>query len=198
MNGLHKVGAWAVRAARVAGLLAVICVFFGAPGSAPAHAAEAKTPVFAIIDIQRILRESMAVRALSDAVQGRRTKVQAELREKEKTLRAADQELARQRTILSAEVFGQKRQELAQKVAALQREAKQRRREFDRDFSAGMAVVQKELAAVAREIAQERGLDLILSKATVVIVRPEFDLSKEALDRLNAKLPKIAAPPKQD
>jgi len=187
-----------VRAARVLALLTVIGTFFGTPGTVPAYAAGAKTPVFAIIDIQRILRESMAVHALSKAMQGQRTKAQAELRAKEKNLRAADQELARQRTILSSEVFGQKRKELEQQVAALQREVKQRRREFDRDFSAGMAVVQKELAAVARDIAKERGLDLILSKATVVIVKPEFDLSKEALERLNAKLPKIAAPPKQN
>lgn len=170
----------------------------GVHGAVPVRAAEGTSPVFAIIDVQKVLRDSTAVRALSEAVKKRREKAQADLREKESALRTADQELARQRTILSAEAFGQKRKELEQQVATLQREANQLRRDFDRDFANGIQQVQKELALVAREMAKERGLDLILSKATVVIVKPEFELTDEALKRLNARLPKIKTPAKQN
>ena len=57
-----------------------------------------------------------------------------------------------------------------------------------------MAQVQSELALIAKEIAEERGLDLIVSKAAVVIVKPKLDITAEALKLLNARLPKIAAP----
>jgi len=51
---------------------------------------------------------------------------------------------------------------------------------------------------VAAEIANENGLDLVLSKATVVIVKPEFEFTAEALKRLNARLPEAPAPDAQN
>jgi len=154
-------------------------------------AQEPNSPVFAIIDIQRVLRESIAVKLLSRDIEERKGQYQGELRKKEEALRKADQELARQRSILSAEVFAQKRGELEQKVATHQREARKRKRGLEQLFASGMNRVRSELAKIAKEIAEERGLDLILSKATVVVVKPKFEITKEAVNRLNARLPKV-------
>ena len=148
-------------------------------------------PVFAIIDIQRVLRESIAVKSLSRDIEEKKGRYQGELRKKEEALREADQELARQRSILSAEVYAQKRGELEQKVATHQREARKRKRGLEQLFASGMSKVRNELAKIAKEIAEERGLDLILSKATVVIVKPKFEITKEAVNRLNARLPEV-------
>ena len=154
-------------------------------------AQEPNSPVFAIIDIQRVLRESTAVKSLSRDIEERKGRYQGELRKKEETLRKADRELTRQRSILSAEAYAQKRGELEQKVATLQRAARKRKRGLDQLFARGMSKVQNELAEIAKEIAEERGLDLILSKATVVIVKPEFEITKEAMNRLNTRLPEV-------
>ncbi len=156
-----------------------------------AGAQEPGSPVFAIIDIQRVLRESTAVKSLSRDIEERKSQYQGELRTKEKALRKADQELARQRSILSAEAYAQKRSELEQNVATLQREAQKRKRGLEQLFASGMSKVQNELAKIAKEIAEERGLDLILSKATVVIVKPKFEITKETVNRLNARLPEV-------
>ena len=154
-------------------------------------AQEPNSPVFAIIDIQRVLRESTAVKSLSRDIEERKGRYQGELRKKEETLRKADRELTRQRSILSAEAYAQKRGELERKVATLQRAARKRKRGLDQLFARGMSKVQNELAEIAKEIAEERGLDLILSKATVVIVKPEFEITKEAMNRLNTRLPEV-------
>ncbi len=156
-----------------------------------AGAQEPDSPVFAIIDVQRVLRKSVAVKALSRHIEERKGQYQGELRKKEDALREADQELARQRSILSAEVYGQKRGELEQKVASHQREARKRKRELEQIFASGMNKVRNELRKIAKEIAEERGLDLILSKATVVTVKPEFEITEEAVNRLNARLPEV-------
>ena len=154
-------------------------------------AQEPNSPVFAIIDVQRVLRESTAVKSLSRDIEERKGRYQGELRKKEETLRKADRELTRQRSILSAEAYAQKRGELERKVATLQRAARKRKRGLDQLFARGMSKVQNELAEIAKEIAEERGLDLILSKATVVIVKPEFEITKEAMNRLNTRLPEV-------
>lgn len=178
-----------------AALVAAIAV---TSGGAPVWAQKADAPVLAIIDVQKVLRESVAVKALTATIEKQRDKYQGELRTQEETLRAADQELARQRTILSSDAYAQKRKELEQQVATLQRQVQERKKGLDQLFGQGMSQVQNELADVAKGIAEERGIDLILSRAAVVIVKPKLDISTEALTRLNARLKTVALPAPQN
>jgi Skp family chaperone for outer membrane proteins len=150
------------------------------------------------MDMQMILRESTAVQAIEEQLDRQRAAHQAALKKKEVEVRRADKELARQRAILSSEAFAQKRLELEQQVSALQQDIQRRKRQLDQLFGQGMREVQKVLIDVAQEIAAERGADLVLSKATVVLVRPELDISQEALERLNATLPTITLPAAQN
>lgn len=175
-------------------LLAVglVLLLWTAVQTAP-RAQELAPPVLAIIDVQKVLRESTAVKALSRRIEEQKVQHQGELREQERALREADQELARQRSILSPEAYAKKRGELEQRVGTLQRAARNRKRGLDKIFAKAMAKVQTELGEVAKEIAEERGLDLILSKATVVLVKPKFELTQEAVRRLNARLPDLPA-----
>ncbi len=170
----------------------LILLLWMADQAAP-RAQELAPPVLAIIDVQKVLRESTAVSALSREIEEQKVQYQEELREQERALRDADQELTRQRSILSPEAYAKKRGELEQRVATLQREARNRKRGLDKVFTQGMIKVQAELTRVAKEIAEERGLDLVLSKATVVLVKPKFELTQEAVRRLNDRLPDLPA-----
>ncbi len=172
-------------------MAAIVAVSLWMTSASEAGAQDPGSPIFAIIDIQKVLRESTAVKSLSRSIEERKGEYQAELRTEEQALREADQELARQRSILSAEAYAQKRSELEQKVATLQREARKRKRGLEKLFANGMGRVQNEMAKIAKEIAEERGLDLILSKATVVIVKPKFEITEEAVQRLNERLPDV-------
>jgi len=155
------------------------------------RAQELAPPVLAVIDLQKVRRNSIAVQALSKRIAEQKTRHQDELREQERTLRDADQELARQRSILSPEAYAKKRGDLERRVASLQRDARARKRALDKLFAQGMAQVQAELTEVAKEIAKEWGLDLVLTKTTVVLVRPKFELTHEVLRRLNARMPDL-------
>jgi len=173
------------------GVATFLAVFLGMVIHSGLGAQEPNSPVFAIIDVQRVLRESTAVKSLSRDIEERKGRYQGELRKQEESLRKADRELTRQRSILSAEAYAQKRGELERKVATHQREARKRKRGLEQLFARGMSKVRSELAKIAKEIAEERGLDLILFKTTVVIVKPEFEITKEAVNRLNTRLPEV-------
>ena len=173
------------------GVATLLAVFLGMAIHSGLGAQEPNSPVFAIIDVQRVMRESTAVKSLSRDIEERKGRYQGELRKKEESLRKADRELLRQRSILSAEAYAQKRGELEREVATHQREARKRKRELEQLFASGMSKVRNELRKIAKEIAEERGLDLILSKATVVTVKPKFEITKEAVNRLNARLPEV-------
>ena len=145
----------------------------------------------AILDMDRILRESKAATNLREEVDKQRQIYQSKLSEQENALRAADQELARQRAVLSAEAFAAKRKELQDQAMGLQQEFLTRQKELEQLFGKGIGQVRSAMAEVAKEIADEQGIDLILLKATIVLASRELDITEDALKRLDEKLPSV-------
>lgn len=164
----------------------------------PSRAQLDRAPIIGVIDIQGVLRASTAVQALSDEVEAQRERLQAQMQDRESALRAADLDLAQRRASLSPEVYAEERSRLETEGVELQRMAQEERRRLDQRFSHGMAQIQQVLLQISQDIARENDLDLVLSKSTVIIVRPEFDFTDEALQRLNTDLKEVPLPPSQD
>ena len=78
-------------------------------GATTAFAQAMPNPSIAVLDIQRILRESLAAKSVRPQADKIRGKYQKEVRNQESQLRKAEQDLARQRAILSPEAYAQKR-----------------------------------------------------------------------------------------
>lgn len=165
---------------------------------APLRAQLDRAPITGVIDIQGVLRASTAVQSLSREVEAQRERLQAEMQDREAALRAADVDLAQRRASLTPEAYAKERSSLESEGVALQREAQEERRRLDQRFSQGMAQVQQVLLQISQDIARENDLDLMLAKSTVIIVRPEFDFTDEALQRLNTHLKEVPLPQAQE
>lgn len=189
---MYRLCRWPPCLAAIAILLATAAL----PASAQAQPDD--TPVIGVIDVQGILRASTAVHALSRDVEALRDRVRAEMQGREADLRAADIDLAQRRSSLTPEAYEQERGKLEAEAMELQRIAQEQRRRLDQRFSQGMAQIQQVLLHISQDIARENDLDLVLAKSTVIIVRPEFDFTDEALRRLNTDLEEVPLPPMQD
>ena len=163
-----------------------------------AHAQAEQAPAIAIIDMQRILRESVAGQAVQREIDQRRNQFQAELQQKEEALRNASQELARQRAVLSSDAYARRRQELEREAADVRREMQRQRRGLDEVFGQGMTQVRLELVEIVKEIASERAVDLVLAKTNVVLVRPDIEITDEAIARLNERLKSVPLAPAEN
>ena len=71
---------------------------------------------------------------------------------------------------------------------------REKMRAADATFRQGMAQIQEQLTLVAQEIATERKLDIVLAKATIVLVRPELEITDAALALLNQRMPRVRLP----
>jgi Skp family chaperone for outer membrane proteins len=157
-----------------------------------ALAQDVKPPVIIVIDNQKILREAAAVRLLQQQINEQRSIFQKQLTQQEQELRKKDQELVRQRAILSVDAFVKKRKELEEQVASVQRGVQERKKGLEKLFNKSMGQIHNALLGVAAEIAEERAADLVLSKSALVLVNPSFDITDDALKRLNERLPSIS------
>ncbi len=151
-------------------------------------------PIVAVVDIQRLLRDSKAAKDIRAQLEKRRSAYQEEISEQEKELRAADDELARQRAILSTDAFQQKRTELQQRIAEVQRNVETRRQQLDKAFGEAMREIQVALVQIVEEMATQGGIDIVFAKSQVVLVRNQLDITDETLNRLDARLPSVKLP----
>ena len=140
----------------------------------PAHAQEQVAqeqaaqsgPIILVIDVQRILRESLAAKSVRSQLEARRNKLRKEFTKLEDELRTAERELVRQRTVLAPEAFQEKRQAYEKRVAAAQRMFDTSRRNLDRAFSTALKEIQTAIIRVGQVIAIEMNADLVMARYT--------------------------------
>lgn len=152
----------------------------------------------AVLDYQRLLRDSSSAVDIKAQIARQRQIYQSEITKQEQELRDADQELARQRTILAPEAFAQKRREFEERVAGIQRSVQARKRDLDQAYDFGIKQVQQALVGIITELAEERGFNLILSRQQIVYADKALNISDEVLVRLNDRLPKVTVPLAQE
>jgi Skp family chaperone for outer membrane proteins len=162
------------------------------PGLSGHALAQAPQTVVAIVDVQKIMEESKASKTVQAALEKQRTAYQNDISQQENTLRTANQDLSRQRATLSAEDYEKKMADLEQKAATLRRDVQNKRLQLDRMAQKSMNTIRAALLQVIDEIAAERKATLVLSKHQVVLAAKEYEITDEAMKRLNAKLPTVA------
>ena len=161
-------------------------------------AQEIPTAKVAILDVQRILRESSATVSIKDQIKRQSQIYQDEIAKQEKELRAAAEELAGQRAILSAEAFARKQGEFKSRGASVEKGVRTRMRELDQARNTAIKEVERTLDRVVSEIAEQRGLNLILSRvrarSVVLYAHTDLNITDEVLRRLNERLPSVKVP----
>jgi outer membrane protein len=163
-------------------------------------AAIVATPAYAqqniaVVDIQRIMRESNATKSITSQIETQRSAYQQQITKQENDLRNAEQELNKQRTIISPEAFAERRRAFEQRVGNLQRDVQNRKRELDKSFSVASGIVERELNAIVGALVEERKLTLVLPRSQTIYYNPQMEVTDEVMKRLNAKLPSVTVPP---
>jgi len=166
--------------------------------TAAATAQDTPAAKIAVIDVQRVERESVAWQSLRTQFEELLSGYQSELRERQGALEQEGRDLEQQRSILSQEAFQQKKQDFDRRVGQLQRTAQERKQALDKAYAAARGQIREALREVVLEIARDRDLNLIFSNSpqerTVVMAHDELSISAEALERLNETISSVQLP----
>lgn len=156
--------------------------------------AQEKAPAqtrFAVINLQLILRDAAATKTIRPQIEKLKKKYENQFKKFESELRATDQDLQRQRTILSPDAYAAKRKAFKERVNGLQREVQTVQRLLDRAGRNALGKVHRAFHQIRGEIAKEKSLHFIFPRSGMLHVDPRFDLTGEILKRLNKKLPSV-------
>lgn len=167
----------------------ILAVFVAMMAAMPMQAhAQAK---MAVVNIQKIMRESKAAEAVRQQLKSKQQSFQSELDKKEAELQKEDQELAKQRSVLSQEAFEAKYKDFRKKAATAQAEVRSKRGALDKGFTKALADIQKKVTDIVAAVAKEKGLDIAMAASPVLYVNPTMDITQSVLDRLNKEMPNL-------
>lgn len=147
---------------------------------------------FAVIDVQRVIRDSKATQSIRPQIEKLKEGYESGFKKQEEELRGANQDLARQRAILSPEAYADRRRDFQQRATDVQREVQETKLLLDRALGAAMSKVHNSLRQITAEIAKEQSLTAVFPRTAVILVERKYDITSEVLKRLDAQLPSVA------
>jgi len=168
-------------------LVLLLCCF----AVLPVRAQDVEPTVIAVADVQRLLRESLAGASLEEQVNGLRATLADGVAEREQALRKEEQELQEQMSILAQEVFAEKRRAFEEEVVAFQREVRERQRSLDEVYGEGLNQIRVIIIEILQQMVEERGYDLILPQAQILVGSRNLDITDDVLAELNSRIPSV-------
>jgi outer membrane protein len=187
-------------------LCAVLAAGAAAQEAAPAspkpvvRAGEARSPRIAVIDMGEISAKSSLgktyaakIEALENEIKAEGTKKNGELTKMDTALKALQEELEKQQSVLSAEAADKKRQDITKKarerqafledgqaeLEKMKARAEQQAQSFNAEF-------QTKIKPHIDAVAKERGVDIILTSQVALTMNREFDISTEVIAKADA------------
>jgi Skp family chaperone for outer membrane proteins len=136
----------------------------------------------AVVDMKQVLQRSDAMIMIRAALDE-----QNAISEEELELREAEKKLNEDRPNLSQDEFNARLTEFEQRVVRIQQSIQRQKDSFDRSIIEAQDKLEQELLKIISDIAQERGIAVVLQRQVVVIYDTSLDISDMALMELNER-----------
>lgn len=177
--------------------LAAMALAAAAQDAKPPARPEARQPKIAVIDMGRLSSESLLgksyasrIDALRNDIEAERTKKQNDLTKMDAAIKALQDEVEKQQSVLSPDALERKRQDLVKKardrqafledgqqdLQRMQEKAQQQAQTLQNEF-------QVKIKPHIEATAKERGIDILLDSSVALTVSREFDLSQDVIVR---------------
>jgi outer membrane protein len=159
--------------------------------SAQTTTAPPPAPVIVMVDMQQLVYNSKAGKGVQGQIEKQRQAFSKEVAQQEDDLQKARTELERQRTALPPDQFEAKGRQFQQRLQELDRSVQAKQKAWQAVYSEAMNKVEEGALQVVAEIAAEHQANLVIQKAAVIFGKDGFDITADAMQRLDQRLPAV-------
>lgn len=168
----------------------------GAPQLPPLDRSAPPPPaVIGVIGAQEVFEASVAVRGVRQALQRRLAKLQEDSAREQEAWRDAQQALAGERGSLTPEQLREKERNLQEQITNGQRVLRERNAAIQAAGQKALAEVERVMLYVIRQVAEARGLTMVVQRQAIVLAVEEHDISEAVANQLNRALTSVALDP---
>ncbi len=145
----------------------------------------------AVVDVDLILSKSKAAKSIRSQVDKERKSFLSEVKKKEDKVRADQKALDAKRDELTKEQLIEKFQKLEKKRLETAKGLQEKKKKLDGAYTKAMNKLTKSIYDVCQEIANERKIDLVITRQNIIVGNMSLDITKEVLERMDKSLPKL-------
>ena len=145
----------------------------------------------AVIDMQRIMSDSLSAKSVQEQVVKTRNKFQDEMTKKEADLAKNNQEISKQQSLLSQEAFEEKLRQFNDKVATVQHDFQTKKAAFDQATIDAAIVIEDAVNDIVAKLAKEKSYSLVIPTSQILYSDNMLDITDYVLKSLNARLTKV-------
>jgi len=176
----------------------------------PAARGPIGSPKIAVIDLQQISAESVLgksyaskIEGLENEIKSEGTKKQGELQKMDAAIKALQDELDKQGSVLSPEAADKKRQDIVKRqrdrqafLEDGQADLQRMKERAEAQAQAMNAEFQQKLKPAIDAVAKEKGIDILLTSQVALLMNQAYDISKDIIAKADeaAKTAAAAAP----
>jgi len=154
--------------------------------------ADPPQPKIVVLDRAAILQFSKVGQDIAKQMQAYANQAKADLQSQGRALQAEGQALQQQVAILAPDVKQKRLDAFRAKEQSLQGAAQRKDDQLKAGFAQARQTMEQTLGPILQQLVKERGANLVLDKQAVVFSNSAgFDITGEAINRLNQKLPGI-------
>jgi outer membrane protein len=144
-----------------------------------------------VLDVEKIVKESAAMREIQNKVSKKQDEYQKEVTKKQTTLEAEQKKIEGKKNVLSKEAFEKESQTFEKKVDDLKAFVEKRQNSLKKASLDGMSKVNDKIKDIIADISKEKDLDIIVPASQALYYKDELDISAEVLSKLNKKITKV-------
>ena len=145
-----------------------------------------------VLDRAAILQFSKAGQDIARQMQTYANQAKADLQAQGRALQNEGRQLQQQVAILAPDVKQKRLEAFQAKERSLQGVAQRKDEQLKAGFAQARATMETTLGPILQQLVKERGANLVLDKQAVVFANTSgFDITGDAINRLNQKLPAI-------
>ena len=145
----------------------------------------------AVVNMQAIVGESLAAVKVKEYIEAKKIEFSSELQKEEEALKAMQEELSTQRSILPPDEFAELEGNCRKRVENLQKMVAEKNQVLEKILTKSVQIIQNEAIKIITDIGKEKGLALTLDTSTVVIAANSINISRSVIDLLNINLPAL-------
>lgn len=169
----------------------LLSVFLCLPfASAMANDVAEKTDTLkiAVVDIQQLMSGSKAAQSIQSQGRDLRNKYQKQIKKTEDGLKETEKKLVELSKGESEEEFNKKKAEFQKKLIDGQKEAAELNQKLDRAVGEALNILRDKIVEIVGNMAADNQYDLVISRADVVIVSKNIDITAAVLKKLDNQL----------
>jgi len=152
-------------------------------------------PLVGVLGVPDVMRASSAAQAVDKVIGARKERLQAEVQRAQATWRQLEQQLQTDAPHLAREQGLARERALRDRVTTDRHQLQEQNRIIQEAAQVALGQIERTLIGIIRQVAEARGMNLVLHRSQVALNIQEFDITEAVTDQLNRALPTVQIPP---